>query len=855
MNINRSKHFNITMAVCCLVMLSPSRLLAQYENVWAFGDNGGVDFNGATPISIETAIKTTEGSAAVCDDKGALLFYTDGHQVWDRNHKMMANGNNLPGQYTNMTFSTSQGALIVPLPAYPTQYYVFSLAMDFGLNPTGKLYYSVVDLSLNNGLGDVVPTKKGILIDSLLSEHMTAIAGPDCNIWLLVADKKATKFHAHNITIDGVQPQPKISPKMDPEGIYGGGIGCLEGSPDGKKLAMGQGNLCLYDFDIRDGSVSSPVLLSKDTLGSFYGVCFSPDNSKLYASTPGTLQQFDLSSGDPATMTRSRYQVGSGNYHPSLKRGPDQRVYAAANNAWLNLIEKPNLAGPLCSYKANGLPLLPHTKSNLGLPNVVARFPAYQSHSSKADTVYCADSFKLVPKQLDGRDYSWFDQDKTLEKTVYESGTYTVKYNRYNQSDCTEYIDSFTVVMIKNKFHTPVRNLARQCPTDTFWLSAADTTGFDHLWDDGLTGPGRMITQSGIYSVKYRQEGCNYYYETYIVTFPPENPKVAFEADSVVCMHQRVSFINTSPTYFNRFSWHFGDGDEAAIPHSSHSYDRPGKYQVMLIGSINGTCPDTIYKNIEADTQVSNSFRVEPVMICQGASIQFLTDTLHPTVKNRLWQFGDGGRDVINDGAPIHAYSESGLFTVKLTTQFRACPDHTIADTVRVFPIPIIDLGQDTTVCFHGPPLVLYNHFAGAGAVQQSQWNTGAVTDTLLVRQPGTYTLRLIQAPIGCTNKGSVTIGKSCFIDIPNAFTPNNDGLNDFFFPRQPLTKGIQTFKLQVFRQNGQLVYETRNREGRGWDGTFNGRRQEPGVYVYLVEVKYTQGTAEQFRGNVTLVR
>src|SRR5690606_10013058 len=141
-----------------------------------------------------------------------------------------------------------------------------------------------------------------------------------------------------------------------------------------------------------------------------------------------------------------------------------------------------------------------------------------------------------------------------------------------------------------------------------------DTTGFDHLWDDGLTGPGRMITQSGIYSVKYRQEGCNYYYETYIVTFPPENPKVAFEADSVVCMHQRVSFINTSPTYFNRFSWHFGDGDEAAIPHPSHSYDRPGKYQVMLIGSINGTCPDTIYKNIEADTQVSNSFRVEPVM-------------------------------------------------------------------------------------------------------------------------------------------------------------------------------------------------------------------------------------------------
>src|SRR5690606_24262700 len=96
-------------------------------------------------------------------------------------------------------------------------------------------------------------------------------------------------------------------------------------------------------------------------------------------------------------------------------------------------------------------------------------------------------------------------------------------------------------------------------------------------------------------------------------------------------------------------------------------------------------------------------------------------------------------------------------------------------------------------------------------------------------------------------------IGRIRYVDIPNAFTPDGDGHNDYFFPRALLSENLSRFKMQVFNRWGQVVFETNRPNGRGWDGRLNGEVQPMGVYLYRIEADFSNGRQEQYSGNVTL--
>src|SRR5690606_11924070 len=138
-------------------------------------------------------------------------------------------------------------------------------------------------------------------------------------------------------------------------------------------------------------------------------------------------------------------------------------------------------------------------------------------------------------------------------------------------------------------------------------------------------------------------------------------------------------------------------------------------------------------------------------------------------------------------------------------------------------------------------------------------WSTGDTTSYIVVRHPGVYSASVSKE--GCYTTDSVEIFKDCYIDIPNSFTPNNDGENDYFLPRQLLSKSVTKFKMQIFNRWGQKVFETDKTDGRGWDGKFNNTDQPLGVYVYIIEVEMSpEGVdhyhgVEKYQGNVTLIR
>ena len=167
----------------------------------------------------------------------------------------------------------------------------------------------------------------------------------------------------------------------------------------------------------------------------------------------------------------------------------------------------------------------------------------------------------------------------------------------------------------------------------------------------------------------------------------------------------------------------------------------------------------------------------------------------------------------------------------------------------------MINLGPDTSICPGGSALVLadYINHPGASGVPYWIWNTGETTSSIVVTAPGLYYATVTEG--GCIASDSVYVANDCYMDIPNVFTPNGDGTNDFFYPRQYLTRGLTSFKLDIYNRWGQNIFETTSVDGRGWDGNFNNTPQPEGVYIYNIDATFKDGQKEHRQGNITLLR
>ena len=96
---------------------------------------------------------------------------------------------------------------------------------------------------------------------------------------------------------------------------------------------------------------------------------------------------------------------------------------------------------------------------------------------------------------------------------------------------------------------------------------------------------------------------------------------------------------------------------------------------------------------------------------------------------------------------------------------------------------------------------------------------------------------------------------RDCYLNIPNSFSPTGDGLNDYFLPRELLSSGLKSFKMNIYNRWGENIFFTDKVEGRGWDGKYNGVPQPIGSYVYIIEAVFDNGMRKTFKGNVTLIR
>ena len=145
-----------------LLMIGSLTAYSQHQaDIWYFGYGAGLDFRNGNPISLtDGKSNTLEGCASISSaTDGRLLFYTDGVTVWNAQHQTMSNGTGLMGHWTS-----AQSALIVPFPGDSTHYYVFTAgAGPYATAPNNGVRYSIVDLTLDGGKGDITVKNKLLL--------------------------------------------------------------------------------------------------------------------------------------------------------------------------------------------------------------------------------------------------------------------------------------------------------------------------------------------------------------------------------------------------------------------------------------------------------------------------------------------------------------------------------------------------------------------------------------------------------------------------------------------------------------------------------------------------------------------
>jgi hypothetical protein len=351
----------IFLAFCCSLSISAQK----QGHIWYFGDHAGLDFNEDPPAPLldgQTYFPFgqgwNEGCSAISDSAGALIFYTNGRDIWNRLHEVMPNGGGLMGHP-----SSTQSSVIVPRPGSERFFYVFTTdALEN--NFLNGLRYSVVDMCLDDYKGDVLATAKNILLLSTVSEKLCVVRhANNVDYWIITHGLNSDAFYAFLLTASGIS-DPVIS-NTGTFDVQGWG-GQMVVSPNRELMAYAipaitdAGRTLLLSFDPATGVVSDERTLSIG--GREYGVSFSPDNSKLYFSTIGIgeLFQYDLNAGNLDQIIASKtYLAAQGvDSWRQHQLGPDGKIYISrAVSGSLPYIEFPNEPYPECNLVEPGVDL------------------------------------------------------------------------------------------------------------------------------------------------------------------------------------------------------------------------------------------------------------------------------------------------------------------------------------------------------------------------------------------------------------------------------------------------------------------------------------------------------------------
>lgn len=376
------KTFIMTIAVLSLVLYCNAQMR---NNNWCFGHYAGIHFDAQNVATTFTSPLISRGScASISDSAGNLLFSfaydtaccTFGSappelagKIYDTTGNIMQNGDSL------FCAHWYQHTVIVPNPANENKFYTFSA----GITSYYGLYYSEIDMSLNNGLGAV--TQKNIQLDTLQGiDCLTAIKHGNGRDWWLMycptfIPDSSDAFYLYLIDSNGINPPiiQHVGQKIFTN------AGSIVFNVKGNQFARSTiyGLLELFDFDRCTGNITSHVIIENQPfLYMYWFLAFSPSGRYLYVCAPNAkvyLYQFDLQApnikASRVTLDTSSYPAYSGGW---LKLAPDSNIY------WTNRFYDGGCGGfPFCDTTYNMYNMNLSVINEPDSPGVACNFTKY----------------------------------------------------------------------------------------------------------------------------------------------------------------------------------------------------------------------------------------------------------------------------------------------------------------------------------------------------------------------------------------------------------------------------------------------------------------------------------------------
>ena len=350
------------------------------SNLWLTGYNGGnYDYFGVSATNFISGFPDTSHSsvtmnfldcnANISDSLGNLLYYTNGIYIANANNDTMVNGSNLnPAPYTTQQFNNGlrikQGNLILPKPNSSNIYYLFheTLFLDQSINDyrTPEIFYSVIDMSLDNGRGAVTQKNVLLLSDTLSPGGITACKHGNGRDWWIVFHKsKGRRYYKFLLTPSGLQgpfAQDIGYSVLPRDWIWQSSF-----SSNGLKFstAFTKDTFDIMDFDRCTGLFTNVNSIYVNDSAQGRGVAFSPNSQYLYYSSENYLYQYNIAS---SPISASQIKIGTYDKYVDLippiytqyftcHLGYDHKIYILSGNGsrWLTVINDPDSLGDACN--------------------------------------------------------------------------------------------------------------------------------------------------------------------------------------------------------------------------------------------------------------------------------------------------------------------------------------------------------------------------------------------------------------------------------------------------------------------------------------------------------------------------
>jgi gliding motility-associated-like protein len=258
---------------------------------------------------------------------------------------------------------------------------------------------------------------------------------------------------------------------------------------------------------------------------------------------------------------------------------------------------------------------------------------------------------------------------------------------------------------------------------------------------------------------------------------------------------------------------------------------------------------DTLERDVKITLRQAATVGVDPAG-CVGESAEFFATD----IEGATYQWSGPNNFASQQQYPIIDNLNSEMAgTYQVVGSVSGCETFPAFNTLTVYPLPSPQLGNDTLTCSANFFPLLY---LNPGSFSTYIWQNNSGNNTFTVVEAGDYWVEVTDLN-GCQNRDSVAVFEQCPTKYyaPNVFSPDGDGLNDYFSIEGT---DIRTLTLHIFDRWGNKVFSSTQTDAK-WDGYIQGEKGPPGVYVWVARIGGYLQDASQFEktdsGNVTLVR